>query len=131
VKSAAPAAPDKSGRISRQRKSETACCAAKRLTLDLRCGVSAELSPGKGEKAVGLWKEAPTQSACGAYYLAANRDRFDFDFHVFRQTGHFNTGAGREGRLVLVKEGFVGGIHGREVVQFLHKHGCFDNIAHF
>lgn len=63
--------------------------------------------------------------------LATNGDRFDLDFHIFRQASHFHAGARREGRVMFGEERFISGIHGGEVVQIFNEYGRFNNVADF
>ncbi len=50
------------------------------------------------------------------WVLTTDGDSFDFDFDIFWQTRHFHTGTGREAGVMFRKEGFIGRIHGGEVV---------------
>ena len=51
--------------------------------------------------------------------LATDRDSFNLNLHVFRQTRDFYAGTRRESGVMLGEERFIRGIHGGEIV-----HGC-------
>lgn len=63
--------------------------------------------------------------------LATDRDSFNLNLHVFRQTRDFYAGTRRESGVMLGEERFIRGIHGGEIVQIFHENGGFHDIAHF
>ena len=57
-------------------------------------------------------------------------NRFDFDFYIFWQAGHFHTGARREIGVVLQKETIINPVHRLEITEIFHKHGGFDDVIY-
>ena len=57
-------------------------------------------------------------------------NRFDFDFYIFWQAGHFHTGARREIGVVLQKETVINPVHRLEITEVFHKHGGFDDVIY-